>query len=288
MDTERFENDRIAELSNKLNGHFLSDSPQPPRSMVESVHIDAARKSPAATENGSIFRVEASLDSKSSLLRSDVPSLVNGFESKAPLSPYPQQEQSSPNTYFTYEQPMSSPNYTGATRKTDEDGAVENNVLSTHQKKDVVWLLNVLRPDSDAFREEKKLAISELKKWTKTAPDNFWRLNSAQIVSVLLEAFNPKVFSKSKASSHLTPQTLTGLSPTSGPGSGEGQDLFMMEAMHLACKGLLVLVKVDNGRHMEVKCFEHDLLLQLLMLMSMSILILILLHTIFCIITYLM
>jgi hypothetical protein len=273
---QHVESNRISELSNKLNGHFLSDTPPHQcHSLTEIAEMDTT--SPLSHKgmydtSSSIALDEAPLDSHSSL-RSVGSLLANpsGSETKISTSPTPQQEQSSPNTYSSYEHlkattPNASRSSAVAVRK--------EVVVESSKKRDVVWLLNVLRPDSNSSRDEKKRAIVELKKWTKAAPsDHFWRLNSAQIISVLLDSFNPAVVAQPQeaAGLHSTPgpsqQTLTGLSPpppasatlveqTEGAvPSGQQQQqrsVAMMEAMHLACKGLLVLVKVDEGRHMEV------------------------------------
>jgi hypothetical protein len=47
--------------------------------------------------------------------------------------------------------------------------------------KDIVWLLQTLRYDGGASRDEKKKAIAELKRLAKSASEDYWRRNCAQV-----------------------------------------------------------------------------------------------------------
>ena len=231
--SQRSPDARLVELSNRLNGQYLSDKPE---SLTQGENINfnefVACNSTLCESNGD-YHLQ-------------------------------QQEQSSPNTHLSYEQPFT-PNVTQVTTTKLE---------VAEKKMDIVWLLNALRPDGDATREEKKETISALKKLAKTSTEEFWRVNSAQIISVLLEAFNPTVLTKTKRAP--TEQKLTGLTPPQMQSSTiveqsrdgmEKQNPAVMEAMHVACKGLLIMVKVHGGRYMEVRmnvranflylCFLH-------------------------------
>jgi hypothetical protein len=47
--------------------------------------------------------------------------------------------------------------------------------------KDIVWLIQTLRYDGGASRDEKKKAIAELKRLAKSASEEYWRRNCAQV-----------------------------------------------------------------------------------------------------------
>jgi hypothetical protein len=47
--------------------------------------------------------------------------------------------------------------------------------------RDIVWLLHTLRYDGGASREEKKKAIAELKRLAKSASEEYWKRNCAQV-----------------------------------------------------------------------------------------------------------
>jgi hypothetical protein len=47
--------------------------------------------------------------------------------------------------------------------------------------KDIVWLLQTLRYDGGASRDEKKKAIAELKRLAKSASEEYWKRNCAQV-----------------------------------------------------------------------------------------------------------
>lgn len=250
----RPEDARIAELSKKLNSPFLStEQSYNPSESEAGIHhgISIVHQKTPNDED------ESPLDCHSSLTNMGVDnfSILNKMSDSSPLSPPSRQSDS--NTYPTFQR-----------TPTDSQKRVPitADAVPEQKKKDVVWLLNVLRPDGQCSSDEKKRAVTELKKWAKTAQEGFWRLNSAQIISVLLEAFNPTVFSKMQklSVSNDAQQTLTGWSPPSvqsgarveeseGTKGGQHDNVYMMEAMHLACKGLLILVKVEDGCHMEVR-----------------------------------
>mmetsp|Transcript_248 Transcript_248/g.445 ORF Transcript_248/g.445 Transcript_248/m.445 type:complete len:1648 (-) Transcript_248:185-5128(-) len=218
-----------------------------------------------------------------------------------------------------YSSPVVSPRPTSCPISSDrgtKDNVNEAPVMEPKKsppKQDIVWLLHTLRPDGGASKDEKRTAISELKRLAKSASDEYWRRNCAQIMSVLLEAFSPSAMAmvtkqdeesaklSSSASAgvatspssregdyyssmpHLPPSMpLTGLSPAPtgtytsrkmqfGVGGEENwtsseinsaaeengavngaAHAQRMEAMHVACKGVLILVKVLGGEHIKV------------------------------------
>ena len=53
--------------------------------------------------------------------------------------------------------------------------------LSNDQPQDVMWLLRTLQSEGNACRDEKRKAISELKRLAKAAPEEYWRRNCAQV-----------------------------------------------------------------------------------------------------------
>ena len=106
--------------------------------------------------------------------------------------------------------------------------------------------------------------------------------NLTQIVSVLLEAFTPPTRGlydpllplspqmKPTSNNYLPPPPLTGLSPyhlndrdrgekTNGGDSLEEEVAYnqRMEAMHIASKGLLILIKVLGKNHLKVLFFSR-------------------------------
>lgn len=50
--------------------------------------------------------------------------------------------------------------------------------------RDIVWLIHTLRYDGGACREEKKKAIVELKRLAKSASEDYWRRNCAQVILI--------------------------------------------------------------------------------------------------------
>ncbi len=150
--------------------------------------------------------------------------------------------------------------------------------------KDITWLLNSLRYDANIITKNE--AISEVIKLAKLADDNYWTLNCAQIVTLLLESFNPALMSSNNSS------TLTGLSPnhiisTSGRSVANGVENECgnigsncatyetksgydnvndscsskhFESMHLSCKALLAIVR---NRGNNIKYFMELLVTRL-------------------------
>jgi hypothetical protein len=57
--------------------------------------------------------------------------------------------------------------------------------MSISPTTDVVWLIQTLRPEGNASREDKKKAVSDLKKLAKTASPEFWQRNCAQVKRVM-------------------------------------------------------------------------------------------------------
>lgn len=127
--------------------------------------------------------------------------------------------------------------------------------IQEERHKDIMWLLWALRPDRTAGRSECMEALREIKKLAKVAPDEYWQLNCAQIISVLLEAFNPVDLT---TANHLSSPTLsrvplTGLSPNVVSNentiaiSDNDPKIVKMESMHFACKVLLVIVQLRGN-----------------------------------------
>ena len=106
-------------------------------------------------------------------------------------------------------------------------------------------------------------AIKELKSCAKSGSQEFWINNAAQIVSVLLEAFQPESNaglgdqdSNYVRSTGLTPPFKSHHTPSQGAyddkengvtGSEDGGGGSKAENMHIACKALLIIVKYRNA-----------------------------------------
>ena len=67
---------------------------------------------------------------------------------------------------------------------------------SSHNLRDVGWLLDAL---ADGDKETKTQALQEIKLQAKSASFSYWSENCAQIISVLLESFNPNSNSTTNA-----------------------------------------------------------------------------------------
>lgn len=68
-------------------------------------------------------------------------------------------------------------------------GETSDKLQRTSPVKDVVWLLHTLRCDGSSTKEEKKLAIAELKRLAKSGTDDYWKRNAGQ-VDILLFLFS--------------------------------------------------------------------------------------------------
>ena len=150
--------------------------------------------------------------------------------------------------------------------------------------KDITWLLNSLRYDVNVVTKNE--AVVEVIKLAKLADDNYWTLNCAQIVTLLLESFNPALMSSNNSNA------LTGLSPNHVISSNSrtaaigvenecgnvGSDSAThetksgydnvnescsgkhFESMHLSCKALLAIVR---NRGTNIKYFMELLVTRL-------------------------
>lgn len=59
--------------------------------------------------------------------------------------------------------------------------SVSSDTSSSRGVKDIVWLLETLRYDGGASRDEKKKAIAELKRLAKMASEDYWKRNCSQV-----------------------------------------------------------------------------------------------------------
>ncbi len=150
--------------------------------------------------------------------------------------------------------------------------------------KDITWLLNSLRYDANVVIKNE--AVIEVIRLAKLADDNYWTLNCAQIVTLLLESFNPALMSSNNSNA------LTGLSPNHVVSSNSrsaaigvenecgnvGSDSAThetksgydninescsgkhFESMHLSCKALLAIVR---NRGTNIKYFMELLVTRL-------------------------
>ena len=153
--------------------------------------------------------------------------------------------------------------------------------LMTAPPRDMVWLLDSLRPNAQFLN--KKEAISEIKTLISTGSEEFWRNSCAPLVSVILENFNPILLDNEVDESCSHPNTpslkfttaLTGFTPETNEVSHTAcskADLLSQispqspiinlnapenpknqyyEVIHLLCKVLLILVRT-RGKHIKV------------------------------------
>jgi hypothetical protein len=172
--------------------------------------------------------------------------------------------------------------YISPNHKSQASSSDKSEASSAGQSKDIVWLLWALRPDRIAGRSESMEALREVRRLVKSATDDYWHMYCAQIITVLLEAFNPprdggRSFTKS-ITGLTPPPRITRESAISDSNYGEEEnvhansrahisvasyelnpeigesDKYMttrMEGMHYACKILLILLE-HRGSHVKV------------------------------------
>lgn len=70
-----------------------------------------------------------------------------------------------------------------------------NPPATKYNTRDIIWLLDALRPDANAA--DKAEAINDLRILCRSGTDEYWKNSCAQILSILLEAFNPALFKRS-------------------------------------------------------------------------------------------
>lgn len=86
----------------------------------------------------------------------------------------------SPITSAIYDQPQFPP--TPPPPRIISPMQKENSVPESPKNgKDIVWLIQTLRYDGGASRDEKKKAIAELKRLAKSASEDYWKRNCAQV-----------------------------------------------------------------------------------------------------------